>query len=192
MNERIFRRNVLCVIGVYIAAVAIGIVLRLLDTRPDALPYATFKDLVPLIIAIPAAWLGYCFQRRQSYLKDVRELWSKMVLSVQEAVQYTYVDTPTQSDYARTLKGLSVAIEEIRGVFANVGEAERRVGIFPFEGVKDIHKAISRLGFGDAFSRASADGARREIVQLWKRLRRHYLCELERDAPHQPDSPFLE
>ena len=193
MNARIFRRNVIIVISVYAAAIVVGVVLRLLDTNnKDALPYSTFKDLVPLIIAIPAAWLGYCFQRRQSYLKDVRELWSKMVGPVQDAIQYTYLNSPAQSDYARVLKGLSVAIEEVRGVFANVGAAEQCIGLFPFEGLKEIHKKISRLGFDERFEREAADGARREIVEGWKEHRRSFLTELERDTPVRPDSPYLE
>lgn len=191
MNGQIFRRNVLLVIGVYAATIATGVVLRLVDTSRDALPYATFKDMVPLTIAIPAAWLGYCFQRRQSYLKDVRDLWSKMVVPVQDAIQYTYLNCPEQPDYARVLKGLSAAIEEIRGVFANVDEAEQSVGLFPFEGIKSIHRKISLLGFGNQVSREAADITRREIVEGWKELRQRYLGELERNVPARADSPFL-
>ncbi|MHA6884640.1 hypothetical protein [Ralstonia pseudosolanacearum] len=180
-------------ICIYVVAVGIGIGLKLLDPfNKDAPAYATFKDLVPLIIAIPAAWLGYCFQRRQAYLKDVRDLWSKLVLSVQDSIQYTHLSAPEQPDYARVLKGLSVTTEEVRAVFANVGEAERRIGLYPYEGIKNIHGEISFLGFGEGFSREKATLARQRIVVLWKALRWHYLTELERGVPAHPDSPFLE
>jgi hypothetical protein len=84
-----------------------------------------------------------------------------------------------------------VAIEEVRGVFANVGAAERCIGLFPFEGIKAIHKRISCLGFDDGFSREAADVARREIEEGWKEHRWRFLTELERGAPVQPDSPYL-
>ncbi|KIG11208.1 hypothetical protein BurMR1_1868 [Burkholderia sp. MR1] len=193
MNKRAFRRNVFWVIGVYAIALAVGIVLRLHDpSNKDAPAYATFKDLLPLIIAIPAAWLGYCFQRRQSYLKDVRDLWSKLAISVQDAIQYTHLTAPEQLDYAKVMKGLSVVTEEVRAVFANVGEAERRIGLFPFEGIKDIHDEVSRLGFGEVFTVERAREARQKIVAHWKELRWHYLTELERKAPARSHSPFFE
>jgi hypothetical protein len=193
VNERTFRRNVLLVIGVYGVAIAVGIGFKLLDpTNKDAPVYTTFKDMVPLIIAIPAAWLGYCFQRRQAYLKDVRELWSKLVMAVQDSVQYTHLRAPEQADYARVLKSLSITTEELRAVFVNVGEAEGKAGLFPFESIKDIHGKISALGFAGQFRGEEAAKARGEIVDLWKRLRSHFLSELERGLPARADSPFLQ
>lgn len=193
MNERVFRRNVLVVIAVYGVAIAVGIGLRLLDTcNKDAPVYTTFKDLVPLIIAIPAAWLGYCFQRRQAYLKDVRDLWSKMVVAVQDSLQYTFLLEPGQPEYGRVLKGLSITMEELRAVFENVGEGESRIGLFPFESIKSIYGKVSDLGFGAQFKPKEAKQAREEILILWKKLRSHYLSELERGIPVRPDSPFLD
>jgi hypothetical protein len=66
--------------------------------RPDgrANPvYATYKDLLPLLIAIPAAWLGYCFQRRTSYLAALRTLWENLIPAVQQAIHYTHLAQPT-------------------------------------------------------------------------------------------------
>ena len=101
MNQRAFRRNVIFVIALYMSAIIAGIWLKLLDPYNNEAPaYSTFKDLIPLLIAIPAAWLGYCFQRRQAYLKDVRELWSKLVASVQDAIQYTHLPAPEHSRVA--------------------------------------------------------------------------------------------
>src|SRR5262245_44070945 len=114
MNERQFRRNVLGVIGVYVAVILIGLLLKLHFPDKDNPIYVTFKDLVPLFIAIPAAWLGYCFQRRQSYLKDVRDLWSKLVSSVQKAIQYTHLEKTEQPAFAAVNESLSTVTEELR------------------------------------------------------------------------------
>jgi len=191
MNARVFRRNVLGVIFIYTFAVGVGICLKIVDPSKDAPVYGTFKDLIPLIIAIPAAWLGYCFQRRQAYLKDVRDIWSKMCNSFQDAVQYTHLQSPSQEEYAKVLKSLSYAIEEMRAVFANVGEDEKRIGIFPFESMKLIRGGISSLGFSDSFQKDQAPFTRSEIVERWKVLRKTFLLELERDIPMKVDSPFL-
>ena len=191
MNARAFRRNILTVIAFY-ALVVTGLVLaRSLDTKEYEHVYSTLKDAVPLLIATPAAWLGYCLQRRQAYLKDVRELWSKLVLAVQEAIQYTHLVNPPQVEFAKVNRSLSVAIEELRAVFANIGEREREVGLFPFEKIKKIQSTISKLGFGVAVTPDLARNARAEIIGNWKLLRSHFLSELERGVPVNPDSPFL-
>ncbi len=192
MNARVFRQNVFVVIAIYSLAIVIGVGLKILDpSNKDAVAYGTFKDIIPLIIAIPAAWLSYCFQRRQAYLKDVRDLWSKMVGSFQDAVQYTHLNAPEQQEYARVLKSLSATIEEIRAVFANVGAEEINIGLFPFESIKQMRDEIADLGFGKNFKGETAKPVRDKIVACWKKLRTHFLLELERDIPVKVDSPFL-
>jgi hypothetical protein len=151
----------------------------------------TTRDSIPLLIAIPAAWLGYCLQRRQSYLKDVRDLWSKLVPAVQDAIQYTHLTTPPQTEYAKLNRSLSIAIEELRAIFANVGARQGQAGLFPFEKIKTIQGIVSRLGFGEGVTTETAKSARTEIVGNWKLLRNHFLAELERGIPARPDSPFL-
>jgi hypothetical protein len=187
MNARTFRMNVAFVITAYILALSVLATLFFLGHRA----YGPFKDAVPLIIAIPAAWLGFCLQRRQAYLKEVRELWTKLVVSVQDAIQYTHLSNPLQSEYAKVLRSLSTAIEELRSVFSNVGEAQGKVGLYPFECIKTIHMVVSRLGFGEEMTGESAKAARALIVADWKKLRYYYLGELERGIPANPDSPYF-
>ena len=192
MNERKFRRNVYAVIGTYCFAFVLGILLRI--TYPhekDSLPYNTFKDLVPLIIAIPAAWISYCFQRRQSYLNNVTSLWSKIAAAVQDTIQYTYLTEPSQSDFQKVLRALALAIEEVRALFSNINENQSNVGLYPFESLKQIHSQVSALGFGSNFHIEKTEPTRREILSLWKKLRRHFLSELERGVPERADSQFL-
>jgi hypothetical protein len=191
MNERRFKTNIFSVIAAYCVAVVLGVSLKIYDPGKDAPLYSTFKDLVPLIIAIPAAWLAYCFQRRQAYLKDVRELWSMVVVAIQDSIQYTHFRSPEQSDYGKVLCSLSTAIEEMRTVFMNVGEEGESIGLFPFESIKTIHTKVSSLGFGTHFNSEDAKAARYEIVELFKKLRRCYLAELQRGVPANIDTPFL-
>jgi len=191
MNARTFRRNVLTVIAFYALVTTALVLARQLDATKHEHVYATLKDAIPMLIAIPAAWLGYCLQRRQSYLKDVRDLWSKLVAAVQEAIQYTHLHSPPQADFAKVCKTLSIAIEELRAVFANIGERQKAAGLFPFEKLKTIQSTITTLGFGEGVTPQMARDARAEIVGNWKLLRGHFLSELERGVPAKPDSPFL-
>ena len=191
MNEYVFKKKVVCITVVYFLAFFSGIVLKIYDSSQDEFLYNTFKDLVPLIIVIPALWLGYYFHRRLAYLKDVRELWSKIVSVVQESIQYTHLNAPGQSEYGNVLNNLSIAMEEMRAVFANISESEENIGLFPFETIKTIHGKISSLNFGSKFNTADAKKVRRQIIDLWKDFRKHFLTELERSVPANTDSPFL-
>jgi hypothetical protein len=65
----------------------VGIGLRYWHPSEHDIVYATFKDLIPFVIAIPAAWLAFCFQRRASYIQQLRAFWSDLVEVVQLSVQ---------------------------------------------------------------------------------------------------------
>lgn len=190
MNARSFRLHVVLVIGVYLAIISAGVVLRFADSSTDSFFYKAFVDLVPLAIAVPAAWLGYCFQRRQAYFKDVRELWTKLVEVIQDAIQYTHLVSPPQSEFARVQKSLSTAVDEIRGVFMNLGQNEASVGLYPFESMKDICGIVSKLGFGNSVTPEKSKDARDEIVAKWKKLRLNFLGECSRGIPIDPDTPY--
>lgn len=190
MSAAAIKRNVQLVMLIYVAAIFLGVALRYYDNTTNALFYATYKDIGLLIVAIPAAWLGYCFQRRQSYLRDMHDLWSKMVAAVQDAIQYTHLVTAEQKQFGAVLRTLSIAIDEMRATFSNLGEDEYTIGLYPFESLKSIRRTVSSLGFGQ-IDPAKAALARCEIVHRWKELRRHFLAELERGIPRSADSPFL-
>jgi hypothetical protein len=78
-------------------------------------PWAsTLKDLTPIAIAIPGAVLAAGFNRRNSYLQAMRELWRQLIPAAQSAIQYTHLQSPTQQDFAKTQEALSSAIDLIR------------------------------------------------------------------------------
>jgi hypothetical protein len=136
--------------AIYLIAMFTGIGLRVRHPEEQDLVYGTFKDLIPFIIAIPAAWLGFCFQRRSSYVQQLRAFWSDLVTVVQSSVQYTYITSPTQEDYGTTIVAVTRAIDEVRGIFKNLRERPGQIGLYPFESLKDIKRALDDLWFGQA------------------------------------------
>lgn len=194
MNATRFRLNVMLVMVIYLLAAVLGLWLWTVHkpVQAEYAAYAVWKDLLPLVVAIPAAWLGYCFQRRQTYLKDVRELWSKMVPAVQTAIQYTHNTAPDAETFSKMMHELSTVIDEVRGVFSNVGEEEGTSGFFPFDSLKDIHDEVGALGYTE-YRPEVAKETRAKILRLWKlNVRRALLKELPRGEPEYPDSSFLE
>jgi hypothetical protein len=187
MTRRQLQRAVAIVIAVNLVAVFIGALLK-----AGASPlYDTFKDLAPFFFAVVVAYLGYCFQRRSSYLESLRLLWSQLVHAVQLAIKYTYDDTPTQEEYADVLAALGVAIDELRGVYKNIGEGPGQVGYYPYEPLKEIFSAASELGFGD-LTEEMRETARRRINGHWKSIRANFLDEFDRAEPTKVVSPYTD
>lgn len=168
---------------VYVIAVVAGVLIRIYDTTTGLVIYSTYKDMIPFIIAIPAAWLGYCLQRRSSYLQQLRILWSTLVKSVQKANQYTYIKSPSREQYSETLCCLSAAIEETRGVFMNIGEKDNKIGLYPFEPIKDIFGLISDLDCDKQLTEVERKETRNKIYVLWADMRRELLREFDREVP---------
>ena len=177
---------------VYLAAVIAGVTIRVYDTTKDSVVYATYKDMIPFIIAIPAAWLGYCLQRRSSYLQQLRLLWSTLIKAFQKANQYTYIECPNCAEFSETLCCLSAAIEEIRGVFKNIGETDAEVGLYPFEPIKDIFGLISDLGYGHKLTEEQRQEIRTKVYALWSDARKEFLKEFDRELPAFPHSHWAQ
>ena len=182
---------VFVVMGVYLIALLSGISLRILYPLEVDNVYSTFTDLVPFILAIPAAWLGFCFSKRLSFLSQLRVLWTHIVETVQTAIQYTHLAEPTREDYSAALRQISSSIDEVRGSFRNVGETNNAVGLYPFEELKDIYELISNLGYGDSFKECQTADCRKRIGKCWVKVRRPFLSEFERQEPSNPSSPYL-
>lgn len=177
---------------VYLCAVALGVSLRLYDATNNSIIYTTYKDMIPFIIAIPAAWLGYCLQRRASYLQQLRILWSTLIKAVQKANQYTYLECPTSDQYSETLCSLSAAIEEVRGVFMNIFEKNKKVSLYPFEPVKDIYGLIYDLGCNNKITNEERKNTRDKIFALWRDAREELLREFDREIPTFPHTHWAQ
>lgn len=178
-------------ISVYILCIIIGISLKYHYPETNNPIYTTFKDLIAFLIAIPAAWLGYCFSRRISYLQHLQSLWTHVNSSIQQVIQYTHLPNPEPDDYANVQLVICTMIDEIRGVFKNLGENRTDGGLYPFEELKKIQKIHSSLGFGDTFTEEIATDSRKKIILNWKNVRVPFLSEFDREEPTFPSSPFL-
>ena len=183
MTRRQLFITTLIVMGAYVIALGMGIVLRIVDPDLKGLIYSTYKDLIPLLIAVPAAYLAYSFQRRNNYVQALRKLWSDLIAAVQEARTYTYSQSTTFEQYSKVLSKLSMVIEEARGVFLNIKAKETTDGYYPFEPIKEIYNDIEDLGFGDKVTKEKKTKVRHEINARWKLVRSQLLREFDRDVP---------
>ena len=170
MTRRRLRSRTFIVMGIYLLAIACGILSRVLFPAPDRLWYGTYKDLLPLIIATPAAYLAFCFQQRANYVQALRVLWGNLIVAVVGARAYTRAPVPPEYElYSQTLARLSIVIEEARGVFENIPAQGQSGGWYPFEPIKQIHDRIEDLGYGESATPARQEAAREQISNMWKK-----------------------
>ena len=182
MTKRSFLFNILFVILILLITIGVGIFISISDTSQERLAYATFKDMIPLLLAIIASWLTYCIQKRNSFLLHLRLLWSKTILAIQNATQFTHRKNRSQEMYSDTLCQLSVVIDEIRGVYKNIDE-KKNGGYYPFEPIKEMYTLLTEIGYENEYDEKTAIRVRNQIFILWKSMRKEYLKELDREKP---------
>jgi hypothetical protein len=185
MTKKSMNRVFIVVILIYALAIGLAVLLRTLDCSTGSLIYTTYKDLIPLIIALPAAWLGYCIQKRNSYMQQLRSLWSKLVETIQHINQYTYIENPTKEQNALACQKLSVVIDEIRCVFTNIN------GLYPFEPLKTIHVHLCSVGSGQSATEEKLTALRQELFTNWKTVRDELLKEFDREQPTHFHSHYI-
>jgi hypothetical protein len=183
MTKRSFFWNIIIVIIILLFTIAGGIYLSIIDTTEKRQIYTTYKDLIPLLLAIVASWLTYCIQRRTSYTQHLRNLWSKTIEAVQAATQYTHIKSRDQTLYSNTLLKLSIVIDEIRGVYKNIKDKGEDAGYYPFEPIKEIYTLITDMGYDNEYNEQKAKIIRTSIFTLWKSMRKEFLKEMDRDTP---------
>jgi hypothetical protein len=144
--------------------------------------YATTKDFGSFFIAVAAAYLAYCFQRRQAFLASLRELWHACITAKADLLDYTHTAKPSQADFGKAARSVSVAIDMMRAVYRNIGETEREIGLYPFQPLHDMRRALDELGFTN-LSTDKQKAARERVLQGWNALRWSFLREFSAQSP---------
>ena len=147
--------------------------------------YDFIKDFSALFIAIGAAYLAYCFQQRQAFLFALRELWAEIVKAKTRVNYYIKHKHPNEKDYRKAYCSLSKAIDLVRGVYINVGENDKKIGLYPFEPLHDIRKCMEIITFVEV-SANEKEACIAKIDDAWNALRFSFLREFDRPCAGYP------
>ncbi len=175
------RRN----LSLNVAAVAAGllalVVLALLWGRF----HTVLKDFAAFFLAIAAAYLGYCFQRRQAFLVSLRDLWHQCIDAKADIIDCTQAAERDPAQLAKAQRSISIAIDKMRVVYRNVGETEARIGLFPFEPLHDMRKALDALAQADGTDTQRAE-CQTTVIDAWNAFRWAFLREFGAPYPTNP------
>jgi hypothetical protein len=182
MTKKMLLFRLRCV-GLFLTALIVaGVLLRVLFGEPT---FEVFKDLLPVAIGIAAVYLAHVFQQRSMFIQALRCLWSGIIEAKNELLAYANLPKPTLESYAKAYRAIASAIDEMRGVYRNIGEDKEYVGYFPYEPLHDMRKALEELGH-ENITAETRQHAWDAIQQAWLAMRYNFLSEFETPEPTHP------
>lgn len=172
--------GLIALIGIALAAKLSGFTLALNF-------YEFIRDTSLLIVSVIAAYMAHVYQKRASFLQNLREQWREIVQAKAALIYFCHKDSPTTEDYLTAARELSECIDNMRIVYANVGETDQLVGIYPYSPLHHMRKVMERLDPRSATPTAEQRyEARGEIWDAFNAVREHFVDEFDIDEPTRP------
>ncbi|MFV0296074.1 MAG: hypothetical protein ACK5JT_08140 [Hyphomicrobiaceae bacterium] len=152
--------------------------------------YDYLKDMSLVFITVVATYLAGVYQKRQGFIDALKMEWREIVRAKSELVVYTQLENPARDDYMRAFLAISETLDNMRTVYANVGETSELIGLYPFAPLHDMRRALQTLDPAKVreVSPEHRRLARDAILQTFYALRESFLEELDLE---EPDSPII-
>jgi hypothetical protein len=150
--------------------------------------YDYLKDMALVLVTVVAAYLANVFQKRSLFLNALKEEWRNIVRAKSALFTFTQLEAPTPTEYFAAFCAISETVDNMRAVYRNVGETPRHIGIYPYEPLHDMRRALQSLKPAPGRSRTEEERelARGAIIQAFYALRETFLEELDLEAPDNP------
>ena len=149
--------------------------------------YEFIRDTSLLIVTVIAAYMAHVYQKRSTFLQNLREQWHDIVHAKAELIYYCHLEKPTLDDYLLAARELSECIDTMRIVYSNVGETEEKIGLYPYAPLHHMRVVMESLdprkGHPTAEQRYVARG---EIWDAFNAIREHFLDEFDIEEPTRP------
>ena len=188
MTKAMLIRRMIAVAAVVLLLVGGAVCGRIFGGAAGLEFYVIVTDFIELEIALIAVYIANVFQQRAFFVRGLRQLWSDIIVAKNDLITYTHVTTPDRDQYGGAHRSISRAIDEMRGVYRNIGESETERGKYPYAPLHDMRLALKALGHDepDAETRRLA---RHRILRAWNALRYKFRLEFE---PVEPTRPITE
>jgi hypothetical protein len=149
--------------------------------------YEFIRDTSLLIVTVIAAYLTYIYQRRTTFLQNLREQWREIVQAKASLIFYCHLPNPTLDDYLLAARELSECIDNMRIVYANVGETDELIGLYPYSPLHHMRITMEKLDPRVATPTTEQKyAARGEIWDAFNAVREHFLDEFDIEEPSRP------
>jgi hypothetical protein len=149
--------------------------------------YEFVRDTSLLIATVVAAYLAGLYQKRTQFLQSLRDQWREIVQAKSALIYYCHLEKAGLEEYLRTARQLSECIDNMRIVYANVGETDKLIGYFPYAPLHHMRVVMESLdprkGSPTPEQRFAARG---EIWAAFNAIREHFLDEFDIEEPTKP------
>lgn len=149
--------------------------------------YDLIRDTSLLIVTVIAAYMASVYQRRTIFLQNLREQWREIVQAKASLIYYCHLPNPTLEDYLYAARQLSECIDNMRIVYANIGETDDLIGLYPYAPLHHMRLVMEKLdpraGVATAEQRYAGRG---EIWDAFNAVREHFLDEFDIQQPSRP------
>lgn len=152
--------------------------------------YDYLKDMSLVLVTVVAAYLANVFQKRSKFIERLEEEWRGIVRT--KSALYAFCEKPgaAADDYLAAFCRISETIDNMRVVYANVGETDDLIGLYPYAPLHDMRRALQSI---DPRKRSDISIEERKLVrdailQAFYALRESFLVELD---IREPDSPII-
>lgn len=153
---------------------------------PESL-YNYITDMSILIFTVASVLMANAFRKRQVFIDSLREVWREIVDMKAALSVYCQRENTALDDYLEAYSKLSQAIDNMRMVYRNVGESKTLIGLYPYEPLHDMRRAMESIDPRTASATMDQRAAVREIVwDSFNALRERFLDELELVEPAYP------
>lgn len=187
MTKKKLIRNLINISVFYVLIILTWIVAFLYEQEMPFHLYGLIKDILPILLTVPLAYLGFCFQRRSNFHNALRLLWSNLINAVNKALLFVKYKNDSPAKLHEILLDLSKCIDEVRGVYFNVNESKTEKGHYPFESLKSIYSIIEKLSQTE-MNEAQRKEALEQMKEHWQIIRRTFLAEFDRSEPSRADT----
>lgn len=150
--------------------------------------YDYLKDMALIIIAMIAACLANAFQKRSRFVARLEEQWRAIARAKSALVTYCEKPYVATDDYLAAFGRISETIDNVRSVYANVGETGTLAGLDPYAPLHDMRRALQSLDprLRKEIPLEERRLARDAILQAFEALREVMLEELDLEEPAHP------
>jgi hypothetical protein len=170
-----------------LALILIALAARLSGIQWALNLYEFIRDTSLLIVTVIAAYMAYVYQRRTNFLQNLREQWREIVQAKASLIYYCHLPNPTLEDYLYAARQLSECIDNMRIVYANVGETDELIGLYPYSPLHHMRVVMEKLDPRSGNATAEQKyAARGEIWDAFNAVREHFLDEFDIEEPSRP------
>lgn len=150
--------------------------------------YELLRDMSLLIATGGVAHLTNVFQQRSNFVESLEQEWRGIVATKSALYAFCEKSYPTADDYIEAFCRISATLDNMRIVYANVGETDDLIGLYPYAPLHDMRRALQTL---DPRKQTSIPPeqrrlARDAILQSFYALRENFLEELDLEEPEHP------